>query len=66
MCPSSTTIDYNEDGTYSINLYLDDIAPIISGVRPYIFLDHYDKNLKGLNNLRRIQVRSATANGCLV
>lgn len=51
MSPSSTTLDYNEDGTYSINLYLDDIAPIVSGVRPYIFLDHYDKNLKGLNNL---------------
>lgn len=51
MSPSSTTIDYNQDGTYSVNLKLDDIAPIVSGIRPYIFLDHYDKNLEGLNNL---------------
>ena len=47
----SKTIVYNDDGTYSVSLKLDEIADIVSGTKPYILLDHYDKNLEGLNKL---------------
>ena len=45
------TIDHNDDGSYSVSLYLDEIAHIISGMRPYILLKQYDKNIETLNKL---------------
>ena len=48
---SSKTIKYNQDGTCSVNLNFYEIANIVSGIRPYILLDHYDKNLEGMNKL---------------
>ncbi|MBK6959552.1 MAG: hypothetical protein IPH22_15815 [Nitrosomonas sp.] len=45
------TIDHNADGSNSVNLYLDEIAHIVSGMRPYVLLKRYGKNIKLLNKL---------------
>lgn len=45
------TIDHKADGSYSVSLYLDEIAHIVSGMRPYILLKRYDKTIKLLNKL---------------
>ncbi len=48
----SQSIDYQPDGSYAISLYLDEIAHIVSGVRPYIILDKYDKNLETVKKVK--------------
>lgn len=45
------TINHNTDGSHSVGLYLDEIAHIVSGVRPYILLNRHDKNIETLNKL---------------
>ncbi len=45
------TIDHNVEGSYSVSLYLDEIVHIVSGMRPYILLKQFDKNINTLNKL---------------
>lgn len=48
---NDVTLDYNDDGTYSVTLYLNQIAHILSGVSPYILIDHYEKNINTIDKL---------------
>ena len=46
-----TAIDHNADGSHSVDLYLNEIVHIVSGVRPYILLNRSDKYLKRIHKL---------------
>ena len=48
---NDVTLDYHDNGSYSVTLYLDQIAHILSGVCPYILIDQYDKRIKTIDNL---------------
>ena len=46
-----TAIDHNADGSHSVDLYLNEIVHILSGVRPYILLNRSDNYLKRIHKL---------------
>ena len=45
------TLDYNDNGSYSVTLHLNQIAHILSGVCPYILIEQYDKSLETIDKL---------------